>query len=215
MMNFVESLYEFGGNADREEFWNMFFGYGFKVVPTLKLFQIAFGDDEGGSYFNQMKNLMDNFENAAGMCARFESGKERMLWEINNPEEYKKECASPKKDKNLEIFELFFNKEHVDNYKELTKRSDEERDIIKNMIAKFGVKKTEQELYSTFNKYLRELLVELGIRRIDDMTSELTPSICYCDIDDSDNCDVEKDDDLRRIACFVKKDILPQMTSED
>ncbi len=214
MRNFVEGLYEFGGNATHEEFWNMFFGYGFKVMPTLELFQIAFGDDEGTSYFKQMKSLVNDFWNSVNACARFENCKEKIVWEINNPEEYKKELANQKPDSTLKIMNLFFDKKSIDYYKGLVKQSDDEREEIKKMIAKFGVDNTKKKLYEVFDEYLKELLEELGIRRVDEIASTVDPTSCYYNMEDPDD-EIEKDSELRKLACFVKENILPEMTSED
>ena len=62
--NIIDDLYAIGSNASYEEFWNLFMDYKYSVTLELEHFKIAFGDDEGTSYFYQTKSLVKNFWNA-------------------------------------------------------------------------------------------------------------------------------------------------------
>lgn len=215
MYNFVNNLYEFGGNASHEEFWNVCFGYGFKIVPTLEHFEIAFGDDKGGVYFRQMKNLTNEFWNSVKACTLFEWHNEKWLDEINNPNpEGYDEAKRGVEDSTLKLFETFFSKEKVDEYKKGVKSFEDTRAEMKNMIKKFGVERTRQALFKAYDENLRKVLEELGIEQIDKLVSKIGFETCYHDMDNIDD-DIERDHELRKLAFFAKDDVLPLLNNKD
>lgn len=213
--NFNESLYAFEGSASHDEFWNLFWAYGFKVIPTVEHFKIAFGDDKGGIYFRQTKNLVNDFWNSVNACTLFEWHNEKWLDEINNPNpEGYDEAKKGVKDSTLELFELFFDKNTVNEYKKGVKTFEDTRAEMKNMIKKFGVERTRRALFKAYDENLRKVLEELGIEQIDKLVSKIGFETCYHDMDNIDD-DIERDHELRKLAFFAKDDVLPLLSDKD
>lgn len=206
--NIIEDLYAIGSNASHREFWDLFMDYKFGITPELDHFKIAFGDDEGVSYFYQTKKLVNDFWNAVTACATFDGDCQDILFEINNPEEY----ARRPKDSTSELFELFFA--GMDSYEKEKKEKESIRSEMKNMISKFGVEKTKIALYNAFDKYLRDVLEHIGVDQIDEIASNIKYDSCYFNMEDLDE-GFEEEHDLKLLANFVKENILPQLNDED
>lgn len=206
--SFSEFLHTFEGNADHDDFWNLFMTYGFKEVPTIDHFKIAFGDDEGEQYFYQTKKLVKNFWNAVSACATFDGQYKDILLEINNPEEY----AKKPKSSTSELLELFFA--GSESYEKQKKETEDARNEMKNMIVKFGVDKTRAVLFDVYSKYLREVLEHIGVDQIDEIASNIKYDSCYFNMEDMDE-GFEEEYDLKLLANFVKENVLPQLNDED
>lgn len=224
MININDYLQEVAGNINTDEFWDMFFGFGFTTIPKLKHFETAFGDD-GASYFERVKTLLNDFCDSIARCTTFEWCYKDWVWEIDHPKEYaekrKKEEQEAeqrrKEGKSLDvadIFGVFFGEETAKEYKDRCSESDAWRDKMKSKIAKFGVEKVRQELAETFNEYLREILEELGVKRVEEIAAEITFDECYDKMDDSDD-EIGVGDDLIKLAHFAQRLVLPKLTSED
>ena len=207
-LNFEKFLHEFGGNANYDDFWNLFFTYKFKKVPEINDFIIAFGEDEGKAYFYQTKNLVKNFWNAVNACATFDGQYKDILFEINNPEEY----AKRPKGHTHEMFELFFG--GMEGYEKQKKEEQDTRNEMKNMIIKFGVDKTKAVLFDVFSKYLKEVLEHIGVDKIDEIASNVKYDNCFLNMEDMDE-GFEEEYDLKLLANFVKENVLPQLKGED